>query len=268
MNENDNHTPAMTDRHSTQSTDTDLTATNSSTNGDVSRRTVFKTTAVATGLLAGVGISNPIAAQEITFQLGGKVAGWQGRSPSSIEGQTNPTLELEAGIEYEIIWRNLDGAPHNIVIEDADGNNLVRTKLISEQGASQSVTFTASEKMAEYYCEAHPQSMRGTVNISGTTANGTEAPTATQTQTATATPTATATETPDETATTTPHKTADGPLMADEACPENKTENSGHRNDTCAKGENRTNGEGSGEDDFEQLIQLMIRLIRRLLGGR
>jgi hypothetical protein len=217
----------MTDRQSTNTTDSD----------NVSRRTVVKATAaVGTGLLAGVGISNTITAQvTTTFRLGGKIPGWIGRAPASIDGATNPTLELEAGKEYEIVWENLDGAPHNVVIEDANGNNLVRTEIITGQGATQSVTFTASAEMAEYYCEVHPQSMRGSVSISGMptetptqtpTETPTETPTQTPTETPTETPTQTPTETPTETPTQTPTETPpptetpDGPLMADEACPE------------------------------------------------
>jgi hypothetical protein len=239
----------MTDRQSTNATDSDT----------VSRRTVVKSTAMATGLLAGIGLTETVAAQQTTFRLGGKIAGWMGRSPSSIKGKTNPTLEMQAGKTYKIWWKNLDGAPHNVVIEDANGNNLVRTKIITGKGSTQSVTFTASTKMAEYYCEVHPQSMRGNVSISGGGANETETPTTTATPTETETPTPTttatstktptpaetttptatptkaptetATATPNATATTTPNKTTVGPLerdektgapplMADEACPE------------------------------------------------
>ena len=276
MSEYDQRTPTVTDGQLARSTDP--TPTDSSVDSDVSRRTVIKTTAMATGgLLAGAGISTTVAAQQTTFQLGGEVAGWQGQSPSSIEGQTNPTLELEAGQEYEIVWENLDGAPHNVVIEDANGNNLVRTDLMSDQGATQSVTFTASEEMAQYYCEVHPQSMRGDVSVSGgatATETTTETTTGTETETETATETATATETPTETttATDTPTETTtgtpsgdEGPLMADEACPENGTDTPAHKTDTCAKDESKTGGD-TEEDAFAQLLRLLIQLLQSLLG--
>ncbi|MCU4752933.1 hypothetical protein OB919_13260 [Halobacteria archaeon AArc-curdl1] len=32
--------------------------------------------------------------------------GWNGRTPGFIEGETNPTLELYAGREYELTWIN------------------------------------------------------------------------------------------------------------------------------------------------------------------
>lgn len=234
---------------------TDRQPTNAIGSDSVSRRTVVKTAAMATGLLAGVGISDTIAAQKTTFQLGGKVAGWQGRSPSAIKGQTNPTLALKPGKTYKIVWENVDGAPHNVVIEDANGNNLVRTKLIGRQGATQSVTFTASKKMAEYYCQVHPQSMRGNVRVNGAGSGETPTPDPTETPTETATPA--------ETPTATPNKTADGPLMADDACPENDSDS---RNNTCANdGKTRDNREGA---DFEQLQQLLNQLLRRLFGSQ
>ncbi|GAB7093180.1 hypothetical protein JCM30237_03320 [Halolamina litorea] len=109
------------------------------------------------------------AQTEVTerFEFNGVTAGWEGLAPSSIEGTTNPTLSLEAGQTYEFYWENGDGAPHNVVIEDADGNALVESEFVSSQGESQTVQFTAEAGMASYYCAAHPSSMRGDVEITG-----------------------------------------------------------------------------------------------------
>lgn len=101
------------------------------------------------------------------IELGGATPGWEGVAPAAIKGETNPPLELEAGGEYALVWENRDGLPHNFVIEDEAGESLVETEIISEEGATQEVTFTASEEMAEYYCGVHPESMRGTVEITG-----------------------------------------------------------------------------------------------------
>lgn len=65
------------------------------------------------------------------------------------------------GEDYTLTWTNEDGQPHNFVIEDEGGEHLVETESISE--GSQTVEFTATEGMAEYYCSVHPQSMRGAV---------------------------------------------------------------------------------------------------------
>lgn len=100
------------------------------------------------------------------FVLGAETPGWQGIAPSSVEDQTNPELNLQAGKEYTVSWRYLDGLPHNFVIEDGSGNDVVTTKIERGKGTVRSVTFTATEEMEEYYCAVHPQSMRGTVSAS------------------------------------------------------------------------------------------------------
>lgn len=131
------------------------------------RRTLLKVAAVLGGSsIAGASIS---AAQddgdggEPDFQLGGEQSGWQGVAPDAIADETNPTLELTAGEEYVLEWENLDGIGHNFVIEDADGEDLVSTEIITN--GTQTVEFTASEEMAEYYCQPHPTSMRGDIEL-------------------------------------------------------------------------------------------------------
>jgi hypothetical protein len=284
----------MTNDETTTSNDVDssretpLTPTVSSRSPDseVSRRSVLRATTAATATVVGISGAATAATQQTTFELGGEVSGWQGQSPSSIEGETNPTLALTAGTEYEVIWENLDGAPHNFVIVNANGDTLVQSEIVSEQGATQTVTFTASEEMTEYFCQPHSQSMRGTTNIStGTedTATPTETDTQTETETQTetistetdtqtegdASQTATPTEsaTPNETAAPTPdestNETSDGPLMADEACPANGSRS---QNDTCAR-DDRTPDSESNNAQFDQLLRLLLRLIRQLIRG-
>ncbi|QSW99736.1 cupredoxin domain-containing protein [Haloterrigena alkaliphila] len=101
------------------------------------------------------------------FQLVGEASAWQGAAPDAISGEANPTLQLEAGTEYALVWENGDGLQHNFAIEDANGEDLLASELVSEQGATQTVTFTASEEMSEYYCQVHPQSMRGGIEVGG-----------------------------------------------------------------------------------------------------
>lgn len=99
-----------------------------------------------------------------TLEFDGFTSGWKGLAPGSIEGANNPTLVLESGAEYTFWWENADNAPHNVIIEDSSGDNeFVRTEIIST--GTQEVTFTAEEGMSTYYCEVHPTSMRGDVEI-------------------------------------------------------------------------------------------------------
>lgn len=99
------------------------------------------------------------------IELEAAATGWTGASPSQIEDETNPTLSLTAGEEYTVQWTNTDTFGHNFVIENADGENIVETELLIGNGETASVTFTATEEMAEYYCEPHPDDMRGDIDV-------------------------------------------------------------------------------------------------------
>ncbi|MDS0475029.1 hypothetical protein [Natrinema sp. 1APR25-10V2] len=99
------------------------------------------------------------------IRLVGNASAWQGDAPEAISGTENPTLTLEEGTEYALVWENGDGLQHNFAIEDGNGEDLLATELLGEQGATQTVTFTASAEMAEYYCQVHPSSMRGSIEV-------------------------------------------------------------------------------------------------------
>ncbi len=142
----------------------------------------FLEAAGAAGLVGTVGGGFAVAQQDgpTTYRFGGEVAGWQGRAPSAIEGQVNPTMQLEAGTEYEVVWENIDGLPHDFVIQDDQGERITGTEIMSEEGATRSFTFTASEEMARYICTVHPTSMVGDVEVGGGGATATEQGTAQQ----------------------------------------------------------------------------------------
>lgn len=97
--------------------------------------------------------------------LAGRAEYWYGVSPEAIEGEENPTLELEDGEEYEIVWINVDGTEHDLVVEDADGEELESSDATETPGEAITMTFEASDEMAEYYCEYHPEDMRGDVEL-------------------------------------------------------------------------------------------------------
>ncbi|WP_238709584.1 cupredoxin domain-containing protein [Natronorubrum halophilum] len=99
------------------------------------------------------------------FSLLGKTGGWEGVEPEAIAGVQNPTLYLTAGEEYEVSWENDDGSTHNFTIESGEGEDLEQTDDVDEQGESTSMSFDASEEMAEYYCVPHPDAMRGEIDI-------------------------------------------------------------------------------------------------------
>lgn len=126
-----------------------------------SRRTFLGAT-IAVGA-ASVGYAVVAQEAEPDFELGGRVSGWQGIAPDVIADTENPTLTLLEGEDYVLVWSNEDGRGHNFAIETEGGEDLLATD-ISASG-NQTVEFTASAEMHEYYCQPHPQSMRGSIEI-------------------------------------------------------------------------------------------------------
>jgi len=90
---------------------------------------------------------------------------WMGVAPDSIADVVNPTIALTPGKTYTIEWTNTDGETHNVVIADADGNELESSADVSNEGETQSFTFEATDEMAEYYCGTHSASQRGDIEI-------------------------------------------------------------------------------------------------------
>jgi hypothetical protein len=99
------------------------------------------------------------------IRLGAKQSGWQGRAPKSIKDKKNPILTLQAGQTYTLTWENLDGKEHELYIVNKKDNPVVKSEDAEEKGKTVSTTFTASKKMTQYYCEYHPKSMRGDINL-------------------------------------------------------------------------------------------------------
>ncbi|WP_276301412.1 twin-arginine translocation signal domain-containing protein [Halorussus lipolyticus] len=94
---------------------------------NTSRRRFLKV-AAATGALAGLNATVLAQGQDETvIVLGGKTSAWQGyRVPGEAteEVPDNPTLNLQTGTTYTLLWQNVDGQPHNFAIQDSQGNNL------------------------------------------------------------------------------------------------------------------------------------------------
>ncbi|WP_435177027.1 CHRD domain-containing protein [Halorussus sp. AFM4] len=170
------------------------------TTESTTRRTFLSATA-ATGAAVGVGsltgVGDVLGAgrqQDVAthYRLGGKTAGWQGLEPPSIAQAVNPVLNLEAGKKYAVTWKNIDGAPHNFAILGQNGNVLLRTEIMSQTGATQTVRFTASEQMDVYLCQVHPTSMRGQIAMGAAAPQGNQTTVANQTTTTIPNPTAVA----------------------------------------------------------------------------
>ncbi|WP_248896008.1 PGF-CTERM sorting domain-containing protein [Haloplanus halobius] len=150
------------------------------------RKFLIGAAATTTGLAGAVG---SVTAQAQTFELELTEDGFVGRAPSSIEGETNPTLEVEAGNRYAIQWTNSyvpessqsGTARHNLVIANSDDSVVRRGDYVFESGVTKTVQFQATGDLATYFCEEHMDE-GGEFNVSG-------GATATPEPTATATPT-------------------------------------------------------------------------------
>ncbi|WP_135821476.1 cupredoxin domain-containing protein [Halostella litorea] len=180
-----------------------------------SRRGVLAATAAALALPA-TAAARPSSrdAQAETIRLESDLSGWQGVAPESIAGEENPTLQLEPGVEYEIVWENADGVSHNLYVEDASGDAVANTESVGEEGATRSVTFTATEAVASYRCRIHG-SMTGDVQVgSETTTPGTTADSGTSDTTTSDATTAGGATTADSTTTDGGATTDDGTTMA------------------------------------------------------
>lgn len=130
--------------------------------GSVSRRTMLKSTAAGGVVAATAGnVSAQDGEFEETYELIGQTSGWEGVAPSGIEGETNPTLDVIPGERYQVVWENGDGVPHNFSIVGGHGQTVQSSDLMGSEGETQTVTFTAEENYQEYYCQPHPEAMRG-----------------------------------------------------------------------------------------------------------
>lgn len=175
-------------------------------NEHISRRGFLAATAGVVGAGQLVSVASATQ-QEVDIYFDGATRAWTGREPSSIDGEDNPTLTLYEGETYVLAWQNVDAAPHNVVIENDAGDNLIETAIVSEQGAIQRVEFEATAEMTRYYCQVHPGSMEGVVEVvSPDSGDGIPSDTnvvVTDQPTETPEPTTTTTSTPTTTATTT-----------------------------------------------------------------
>lgn len=147
--------------------ETETTGSTNPSEGIPRRR--FLTAAAATGVVVSAGGFVNASQQGEEIQLFGTADAWEGVAPADIEGQTNPTLALTTGQDYTVTWENGDGAPHNFAIRDSNGENVIASEIMGEEGETQSVQFTASEEMDHYVCEVHPGDMRGDVQIAAET---------------------------------------------------------------------------------------------------
>jgi hypothetical protein len=65
------------------------------------------------------------------------------------------------------VVRYKPGRAHNFALLDSSGNTLKKSKIMSQKGATQTVTFTATSEMTKYHCQVHPTTMVGKIQLPG-----------------------------------------------------------------------------------------------------
>jgi hypothetical protein len=115
--------------------------------------------------------SNPSI--ELTAKLVNNEYRWVGSNNS-----TNPILNITSGVDNQIAIKSVkgDAVEHELRIEgisadgDEEGDELAKSDEI-EDGSSTTVNFNTSDfdpgdyQSIEYYCEYHPDTMRGKIQI-------------------------------------------------------------------------------------------------------
>lgn len=150
----------------------------------------------ATGEPATAATDAGTAAQQETFRLESHVNGWEAVAPDAIAGERNPTLRLTEGEEYRIVWENVDGISHNLIVRDESGERVAGTETVGTEGETRSVSFTATADLSGYRCGIHPSTMDGDIafgEAETTAETTTETTTAASEQATTAETTGTAT---------------------------------------------------------------------------
>jgi hypothetical protein len=93
------------------------------------------------------------------------------------DNSTNPTLNISSGVDNQITIKSIQDDPeeHELIIEGISAAGDEREELIAsdhvEDGSATIVNFNLSDietnnyQSLEYYCEYHPDTMRGKVQI-------------------------------------------------------------------------------------------------------
>ena len=109
---------------------------------------------------------------ELTAKLVNSEYKWLGANNA-----TNPTLNITSGVDNQIIIKSITGDPveHQLIIEGVSDGGKKTEEIISsdeiENGSSTTVNFNSSDidtgnyDSFDYYCEYHPETMLGKLQI-------------------------------------------------------------------------------------------------------
>ena len=80
-------------------------------------------------------------------------------------GGINPTLGIAKGSEYLIKIKNPTDTKHELIIEDAKHSEIAKSKEIQPGKNTEYKFSTEKTGQLNYYCEYHPETMRGIIKI-------------------------------------------------------------------------------------------------------
>ena len=115
-------------------------------------------------------VANP--SLELTAKLVNSEYKWLGSNNA-----TNPTLNITSGVDNQITIQSITGDPaeHELIIEGVSGDGKKTEELLSsdeiENGSSTTVNINATDidtgnyDSFDYYCEYHPETMLGKLQI-------------------------------------------------------------------------------------------------------
>src|SRR5574341_2109 len=120
-----------------------------------------KTTSSTSTTASSVSSNNNTSFAMNALELKNETYRWQNTSK-----QINPTLHLIANTDYTFKIKNPTDTKHELII-GSNGTELATSKDINP-GKSKSFVFSPnSTGIFEYHCEYHPDTMKGTIEITG-----------------------------------------------------------------------------------------------------
>lgn len=92
--------------------------------------------------------------------------GWVGITPESIEGEVNPTIQLQEGTEYDFgALREVTRDDLNLAIVDSAGETIASTGTLNDHNLEESMTVEATTEMVAYLSEGASEQWGGEITV-------------------------------------------------------------------------------------------------------
>ncbi|MCU4926071.1 hypothetical protein OB905_08735 [Halobacteria archaeon AArc-dxtr1] len=110
---------------------------------------------------------------EQTFEFDAYIDRWACTYPPELAGTDNPTLRLEPGSVYRIIFTvSPEGSEHDVTLDSVETASsqdefLMQTDSVHDAGETQELVFEATEELFSYYSTVNPSRQRGFIDVAG-----------------------------------------------------------------------------------------------------